>query len=88
MLFEAWSRTAWTEALRKQQGGPNDTTEAQQQLGELDTARQRARRVFEDNSDGSRASAQATEHFFELGGQRLELLKVIEKGRPTKDSRT
>ena len=79
MLFEAWNRTAWTEALRKRQGGPHDTTDEEQQLRELDTSRHRARRVFEDNEDGSKESAEATEHFFGLGQRRLELLKVIEK---------
>ena len=79
MLFEAWSRNAWDEVLRRQQGGPNDTTDAQQQLMELDTAHQRARRVFEDNADGSKASAEATGQFFELGMERLELVKVMDR---------
>ena len=56
-----------------------DTTDEEQQLRELDTSRQRARRVFEDNEDGSRASAEATEEFFGLGVRRLELIKIIEK---------
>ena len=79
MLFEAWSRNAWDEVLRRQQGGPNDTTDAQQQLVELDTARQRARRVFEDNADGSKASAEATGRFVDLGMERLELVKVMDR---------
>ena len=79
MLFEAWNQTAWTEALRKQQGGPQDTTDEEEQLWELDNSRQRARRVFEDNEDGSRKSAEATEQFFGLGVRRLELLKIIKK---------
>ena len=46
---------------------------------DLEVSRQRARRVLEENPDGSRASAEATERFFGLGVRRMELLKTLEK---------
>ena len=46
---------------------------------ELDVSRQRARRVIEENPDGSRASAEATERFFGFGVRRMELLKILDK---------